>query len=376
MPRSSQEISKKQLEEFEKELPKSKIKELREDIEDRKEKLEIELGEEHKKSIKNQIEDDVEEISAFNIIISAFRTHDIYSFIRSEPLIYDGLKNFDILVGSKKKDTGLLIEYERTLLSDLYRKLREFFQERDVIKKNKADFNVKEKLNGLIGAENPDFDFVITSTQLKENKLEKKAKELNENYISWGISKSGNKCRMYYHVNKESKEANFKGHTDPELTSYIADELKKGKPYLKKIAFTYSTSRYLKLKETAIVFSQKSRDDNTFDYDRWKDTFNVELFNYSEEEKKTIYKNTIEYGLKCNLFNKDEDKGDIFIDKFSVRSRYTSNIGELKKEILSKMKSKEMEEELKEKLAETKKDIIMKYYREYSTGGTTLDDFS
>ncbi len=376
MPRLSQEISKKQLEKFKNELPLSKVEELREEIEDRKEKLEIELGEEYKKSIENQIDDDLEEIGAFNIIISLFRNHETYSFIRTEPLIYEDLKNFDVLIASKKKKTSLLIEYERTLLSDLYRKLREFFQERDVIKKNKADFNVKEKLSDLIGVENLDFDFVISSTQLKENKLEKKAKELNENYISWGISKSGNKCRMYFHVNKESKEVDFKGHTDSELESYIVDELKRGKTYLKKIDFTFSTSRYLKLKETVIVLSQKCQNNKTFDYDSWKKTFNVELLNYSEEEKKTLYKNIIEYGLECDLFNREEDKGDIFIDKFSVRSRYTRNIEELKKEIVSKMKSKEMEEELKKRLTEAKKDIIMKYYRQHSTGGTTLDDFS
>ncbi|MFO7991621.1 MAG: hypothetical protein R6U61_04905 [Thermoplasmata archaeon] len=376
MPRSSNGLNEKQCNKLIKKLSSQKKEELDKELDGKKEKLEIDLSEEYENLIKSQMNEDLEEIDAFNIMISAFMDNPSYSFIRTEPLIYYKLKNFDLLIGSSNKDKGILIEYERTLLIGLFRKLNEFFQERDVVKYNKAEFDVKTHLDSLIGSEDSSYDFVIASLQLKENKLQNIAEDLGENFISWGLSSSGNTCRMYSHINKKTKEEDFNGHSDPELEKYINNELIKGKPYIRKVSFTYSSSRWLKLKDTVTVLTLKcDKKDNKFDYNLWKKLFKVELLNYSEKEKKTTYRNIIEYGLDCGIFSKEEDVVDIFVNEYRVRTRYTKNIEKLEEEIISKMKTNEMNEELESRFEEIKKELVMEYYRDYSTGGVKLTDF-
>jgi len=359
-------------------LPSSLKEEFKKEFQEEKEKLEIELGKEYKNRIKSQIEKDLEEITAFNAIKSAFSDKDKYSFIRTEPLIYQKFTNFDMLIGSESKEIGILIEYERTLVSSLSRKLLEFFKERDLIKNNQpSNFDVDKYFQRLMGGTQIEYDYVISSIQLSDAELEEKAKKLEENFLAWDVGKSGNICRIHPVVLKKDLKEDFQGHTDLEVQSYLENEVSKGKKYQKEIAFTYSSSRYLKLKDMGIVLAKKFRgQDENFDFNDWKRLFRVELTNYSDEEKRILFKNFIDYGIKCEVIKIEEELGGTFSDKYRIKTRFTKDTRKLKTEIIEKMKNTEMKEELQKKITDMKKELVKETYLEYTTSGTTLDEFT
>lgn len=378
MQKSSEEMNEDEIREKLSNLPSSLKEEFKKEFQEEKEKLEIELGKEYKNRIKSQIEKDLEEITAFNAIKSAFSDKDVYSFIRTEPLIYQKFTNFDMLIGSESKEIGILIEYERTLVSGLSRKLLEFFKERDLIKNNQpSNFDVDKYFQRLMGGTQIEYDYVISSIQLSDAELEEKAKKLEENFLAWDVGKSGNICRIHPVVLKKDLKEDFQGHTDPEVQSYLENEVSKGKKYQKEIAFTYSSSKYLKLKDMGIVLAKKFRgQDENFDFNDWKRLFRVELTNYSDEEKRILFKNFIDYGIKCEVIKIEEELGGTFSNKYRIKTRFTKDTRKLKTEVIEKMKNTEMKEELQKKITDMKEELVKETYLEYTTSGTTLDEFT
>lgn len=158
---------------------------------------------------------------------------------------------------------------------------------------------------------------------------------------------------------------------------YIQDVLLPGIPYINQIDFTYSSSKYLKVRNMvlAIINRHKRQGNETFDYTDWKDFFAIELSNYQEEEKETLYANFIDYGKDCGVITLEEDLGSLLDNKYRIISRATRDQENIMTEVYNKITQFEMNEDLEEELEEEKREIVTELKRDQATGGTTLSDF-
>jgi hypothetical protein len=143
------------------------------------------------------------------------------------------------------------------------------------------------------------------------------------------------------------------------------------------LAFTFSSSKYLKLKHMAFVLVTRyhQRGHEVFTYKNWEQLFgqqDIELNNYLAEEKQTLYRNFIEYGMACNVVELEDDQGDVLENGYRIKSNATSDGEKLEAELEEKMAKHHMADDLKEELLELKWDILEEIR---STGKTTLSDF-
>jgi hypothetical protein len=96
------------------------------------------------------------------------------------------------------------------------------------------------------------------------------------------------------------------------------------------------------------------------------------LSNMTEEEKRTLFSNIIEYGLEVGIIAREVDNGDIYEDKFRVKSRTRKDPNKLQDEIVEKMAKYEMQEDFKERMKKEAKQEA----QEVGYGGRTLEDFT
>lgn len=354
--------------------------EYEERIESKRNQIKRELKSGYRDKIENQIEDDIEELQDFNIIISAFLEKDEtdYDFIRTEPLYHEGEKNFDVLIASRDAGITIFIECERSLVSGLPRRLTEFFEQIEIIESNSPDdLDVNNYLSRVVGREPEHNEFVLASKQVSDERLTNEAEERNKSFIAWQLTPSGNRCKIRYHIARKGETAPLDGHYDEDLMRYIEDFLQPGIPYIGHIDFTYSTSRYLKIKNmiVAIMNRIQRKDLDYFGYDVWEDLFDVELSNYRDKEKKVLFRNFIEYGKKCGIISLEEDLGDVLDNRYRIVSRATKNQEKLVTDIFNKMSEYEMKTELEHVLKEEKEKILAELQRDQATGGYTLFDF-
>lgn len=363
-------------------LPEKQRKEYESRIEPIREEQEETLLEKHRDDIENQIEEDDSELSDFNVIVSGFldRALTEYQFIRTEPLIHTQKKNFDVLVAARDKEIAVLVEVERTLLDRLPSKLSRFEGKRDVIESNGGEIDLDGYFEDIIQVAPGEYDYVLSSQHFSERDLEKKAEEREMNLIAWMLASQGNTCRISDFTIKESRTNSFDGHTDDDLSNFIDKVLVKGVEKQDYINFTHSSSKYLKLKHMAIALVnqfQRHGDDKTWDYGDWRTLFDseVDLMNYLEEEKETMYENFIEYGLTCGVVGKEEDNGGLFENLYKIKTNATRSQGKLVDELMEKMAGHRMEDDFQEALLEEKERIVTELEQSHATGGTTLSDF-
>lgn len=363
-------------------LPEEKREEFEARIEPFEEKLHEELFDQHTSEIENRIRDDEAELSDFNVVVSGFLERDgtDYTFVRTEPLIHEQDKNFDLLVAAPSKGIAVLVEIERTLLDRLPGKLSKFEGKMDVVKSNGADFDVDVYLAKVLGTQPEHTDYVLSSQHLAESDLQDAATTEGLNFIAWLLGSHGNTCRIKDFTIKADKTAPFDGHTDDELIEYIRMELAKGVEKQDYINFAYSSSKYLKLKHMSIALVnryQRHSEDGAFDYEDWKRLFeaDVDLYNYLEEEKRTLFKRYIKYAKEVDIVTVEEDNGDRFENKYRVKSRATKNQEKLIDELMEKMAKARMEEDFEEALREKKEQVVTELEQDHATGGTTLFDF-
>lgn len=376
-------------------LPEEKREEYDERVEGIREGLEDDLLKKHRGDIKNQIDEDESELSDFNIVVSSFldREKTSYQFIRTEPLIHTLEKNFDILVASPEKSIAVLVEIERTLLDRLPSKLAKFEGKMDVVKSNGSPIDVDEYFEKVIQTKAEQFDFVLGSTHYDMSDLEEKVanrtwdeseededgeKELN--FIAWMMASQGSKCRINDYTIKDGKTNSFDGHVDDQLERYIETALKKGVEKQDYVRFTHSSSKYLKMKHMSLALVnryQRHDEEPTWDYQDWKQLFeaDVDLYNYLEDEKETMFENFVEYGLECGIVGKEKDNGDLFEDKFKIKTNVTRDQEKLIDQLKGKMASHRMEDEFEKQLNEEKNRVATELEKDHATGGTTLDDF-
>lgn len=363
-------------------LPEEKREEFEARIEPFEEELHEELFDQHTSEIENQITDDEAELSDFNVVVSGFLERDgtEYTFIRTEPLIHEQDKNFDLLVAAPSKGVAVLVEIERTLLDRLPGKLSKFEGKMDVVKSNGADFDVTEYFERVLSIKPDETDYVLSSQHLGESELRDAAAAEDLNFIVWLLGSHGNTCRIKDFTIKTDRTAPFDGHADDELTEYIQTELAKGVEKQDYVSFTYSSSKYLKLKHMSIALVnryQRHSEDGSFDYEDWKRLFeaDVDLYNYLEEEKRTLFKRYIKYAKEIGVVTVEEDNGDRFENKYRVKSRATKDQEKLIDELMEKMAKTRMEEDFEEALREKKEQIVTELEQDHATGGTTLFDF-
>ena len=335
--------------------------------EEKEEKIKEELKEKYREKIQNQIEEDLKKLKTSNIIISAFLNQENtdYSFIRTKPLPHKKKKSFDILISSKNKKISILIKCEPSLTSNLSKKINEFQAQKDIIKENKANkVNIDNYFSTILNYQPNEIEYVISSQKLSDKKLDNEAKKRETNLISWEITYEDLTWSIQYKVSKNNKKTQLQGHKDQELIKYIQNEL--GSEFLYKANLDYinSSKNYLKLKNSiiAIINNLRGKNEKTFNYKLWKNLFKIELLNYQEKEKKTLYKNFIENSLKYELIIKEKDKEQIFKNKYRIKTKSKRNTEKLEKEIINKIAEHEIteEKELKRKIKSARKKIVQK----------------
>lgn len=364
-------------------LPEDVQREFEDQVEEMKEDLRVKHFEQHGTEIRTQLDDDDDELHDVDIIVSSFLEVDEteYTFIRTEPLIHEQEKNFDVLLASRDKGIAVLCEVERSLIDRLPSKLSKFEGKRDVIASGGAgEIDVEDYFEKVIGIVPNDYDFVLASQVVSDEELKRKCEEMGLNLIAWDMASHGPTCRIRSFTAKKDPAARFDGHTDPELTEYIQKCLEGGVPKQDFINFMYSSSRYLKLERMAIVLVNRHhrKGHDTFVYDDWKRLFgkdDVDLYNYLEEEKRTLYSNFIDYGEDCGVVELEEDHGDRFENEYRIKSRASKNQKKLIDEIHRKMAEDRMKEDFENDVEEGEEAILIELEQEHATGGYTLSDF-
>jgi len=349
-------------------------------IEQREPELREELFERHRDTIDNQLTEDKEELNDFNVVVSGFQNRDEtdYRYIRTEPFIHENKKNFDLLIAAPGKGVALMVEYERTLASGTDKKVDRFKQRKQFVTEGgdddlDTDAYLAEVLNTAVDA----IDFVLSSQHTPQDRLEAAGERKKASFCVWSSADHGGRCSIYYHPVKENEKAPFKGHTDDELEEYINDVLAKRVQKQDYLAFTFSSSKYLKLKHMSFVLVTRyhQRGHELFTYDDWERLFgqqDIELNNYLEQEKQTLYRNFVEYGMACNVVELEDDRGDVLENGYRIKSNATSDGEKLEAELEEKMAKHHMADNLKEELLELKWDILEEIR---STSKTTLSDF-
>lgn len=360
---------------------------VQQEYEERVDELEEELWEkhfeEHLSEIATQIDDDDDELHDIDIIVSSFLEVDDteYTFVRTEPLIHEQEKNFDVLLASRKKGIAVLCEVERSLIDHLPSKLSKFAGKCEVISSGIAGtVDINDYFEEVIGEVPTAHDFVLASQVVSDEELREKCEDQGLNLIAWDMASHGPTCRIRSFTVKENPTASFDGHEDPDLEEYISRYLKGGVPKQDFINFMYSSSRYLKLERMALVLVNRHhrKGHETFVYEDWKRLFgrdDVDLYNYLEEEKQTLYSNFIDYGIECGVIELEEDNDDRFENEYRIKSRASRDQKKLVKELRGKMAEERMSADYSAAVREGEEAILIELEQEHATGGYTLSDF-
>jgi hypothetical protein len=250
----------------------------------------------------------------------------------------------------------------------------------DVVKSNSTDFDVNEYFEDILSIVPNEIDFVLSSQHLSVEELRKSAAANELDLIAWLLGSHGNTCRIKDFTIKANKTAPFDGHTDEALSDYIQTELAKGVQKQDYINFAYSSSKYLKLKHMSIALInryQRHSEKEAFDYNDWKELFeaDVDLYNYLEEEKRTLFKRYIKYSKQVGVITVEENNGGFFKNRYRVKSRATKDQEKLVNELIDKMAKSRMQEEFKEGTGKKEDEILTELEQNHATAGVTLFDF-
>lgn len=361
-------------------LTEAKREQFHETLEEREEELRKELLEQHRDRVENQILEDKEELNNFNVIVSGFQKRDgtDYTYIRTEPLIHEGKKNFDLLIGSRSKGIAVLVEYERTLASGTDESVGKFVERKSFVKSGgDEDIDVEEYLKEVMSSNIAHLDFVLSSQHTPNDRLTAAGERKDVSFCVWDLGDHGVSCSIYYFPVKSEETAPFKGHTDDELESYIIEELSNRVPKHDYLDFTFSSSNYLKLKHMAMVLMKRhhGKGRETFDFEDWEQLFaqdDIELNNYLQEEKERLYRNFITYGQSCGVVVLEEDKGYVLKNRYRIKTAAKTDAEKIDEEVEQKIAEHEMSDDFDSKLKDLKLDILDNLH---STDKTTLSDF-
>lgn len=340
-------------------------------VEDREEELREEIFEKHLETIRTQIRQDEEELSNFNVIVSGFKGRDAteYTYIRTEPFIGHNKKNFDLLIGSRKRGIAVLVEYERTLAQGTDESIGKFKKRREFVESGgDEDLDPEAYLANAMGADLEKVDYVLSSQHTPKDRLKGSAERKGISFCVWDLGDFGVSCSIVYFPVKESEEAAFDGHVDDDLEEYIFDELTGRVRKHDYLDFTWSSSNYLKVKEMSVVLMKRhhNKGNETFNFEDWNRLFaekEIQLTNYTKKERERLYSTFIDYGRECNVVVLEEDMGDLLENGYRINSQITRDTKKLKQEIEEKIANYEMRDDFQEALKEAKLDIILSFER-------------
>jgi len=344
-------------------LTKENKKKYKKILEKKKIELEETLTKQLDGSIKNQIEVNKDEIKDIGIIVCAFDNQKApLNFIRTEPLFSFKEKNFDVLLYGKK--TMILVSVKDSLVSNPVSKIKELKQYSQQVEDNIEISNpIEDKKMKILEyfqtiiKKNIDFkEYVLSSQKVHIDTIRKSAISEEYNFCLWQLlEKNAKLFLIYYCINGKEDEKKFVGHRDSELREYLHKLSSQGEVYTDPLTFIYSSSRYLKAISISIPLFMI--ENNDFDYIKWCKRFKTDLMNWHEEEKETIFRNYIEYGIRCKFIRCIEDKKDIFLNRYSIISRH-SKTALLQRDLISKIVKCEVCEEIKKEFPKLKKQII------------------
>jgi hypothetical protein len=362
-------------------LPEKKRETFDERIDKEEDELADRLAEKHLAAIENQMMADREELSDFNVIVSGFRDREKtdYRYIRTEPFIHKNKKNVDILLASPEEGIAVFVEYERTLASGTDKKIGRFGKRKDFIQSGgDSDLDADAYLKDVLNTELDATDFVVSSQHTPQDRLRGAGERKELNFCVWTLGSHGVTCSIHFYLVKKGKKEPFEGHTEDELESYIIDELASRVRKQDYLSFTFSSSRFLKLKHMAVVLVTRyhGKGNDTFTFDEWEHLFveqDIELNNYLDKEKKTVYANFISYGRACDVVTLEEDRGDILENGYRIKSSATSDVGKLEAELEQKMAERRMADDYEKQLRELKRQLLEEIQ---PTEETTLSDFT
>lgn len=350
-------------------------------LEDEEPELYDELLEKHRDTIKNQMIDDREELSNFNIVVSGFqnRNQTDYTYIRTEPFIHENKPNFDLLIASQDDGIAVLVEYERTLASRTDEKVDRFGTRKEFVETGgDDDLDADRYLEEVLSTGVEAIDYVLSSQHTPQDRLTAAGERKGLSFCVWDLADHGVRCSIYYYPVKEEQEASFNGHTDDALETYIIEELANRVPKHDYLHFTFSSSNYLKVKHMAVVLVTRyhEKGNDTFTYTDWEHLFaeqDIELNNYLDEEKEAMYRKFISHGEKWNIVTLEKDRGDVLKNGYRIKSNATTDVEKLENELEKKMAEHRMQDDFGEQLRDLKKQLIENIH---STGRTTLSDFT
>jgi len=352
-------------------------KEIDKEIENKLLDYEEKLKEKFLENIENQIEEDKKALDDVNIIVSHFTIDGSpYEYLRTEPLAFYKIKNFDVSIFSPRKNIIVLIEIEKNLSSSIQSKMSEFQSMCEMTANNRTidsttifDYFSAIVRTTQLTAQN--FDFVLASPILDRRIIQDNAENMELNLNIWDLNKSGTTCTIMCSMIKSSKTAIFNGLKDQELVEYLKDCVRNRIKFSQVINFIFTTSNYLKaINITVPIILRIQNKKDFFVYEDWEELFKMDLTNYNKEEKVTIFTNYIDFGKRCQFI---EERGN---GKYRIRTRYTRDIDKLQDDIKERIILIETAEPINNELQKIRSEIILQWSRKKYTGGKTLFDFT
>lgn len=336
---------------------------------------------EFKGSITNEISKNQEEIKDAGIIVCAFNDKNTpIRYIRTEPLIYFKEKNFDILLYGNKTIVlisikGMISDNALSQINSLKDYSQEVLNNVDITntienKKMKILDYYKQLVNGEINEK----EFVLSTHRCVVTKVLEKSKTAGFSFCLWELSEKNNKIYIANNVIKCDNSRGFVGHRNGKLNKYLSSLFSKGKAYSSPLTFIFSSSRYWKAINMSIPLFKKTK--NYFDYKDWCKIFENDLMNWHEIEKEKVYEKYIEYGISCKFIKCKKDDGDVFKNKFSISSRYSST-SSLENDLLDKIIRYEVGIVIQDILPRTEKEIVSELLSQQTreSGNTVIQDF-
>ncbi|ODS36171.1 MAG: hypothetical protein A7315_14325 [Candidatus Altiarchaeales archaeon WOR_SM1_79] len=351
---------------------------LKKEIKTLSDKLKKEIG----GGIKNQIETDKNEIKDISIIVCAFDNEKSpFDYIRTEPLFFFKEKNFDVLLYGK--NTIVLIDVKEFLTTNILAKISNHKKYCEMVNGNIEITNtiddkkmkILDYFQSVVNDKISGKEFVMATQKPHTQLVISKAKEAKHNFCLWNLLEKENKIFIINEVIQGDEDIEFFGHRDRDLGRYLKKLSNKGEVYNDPLTFINSSSRYLKSINISIPLFNLAK--NGFNYEQWCEIFKTDLMNWHEEEKQIVYKNYIEYGINCNFIKCIDDKDDIFINTYSIISRY-SKTDLLENNILSKIVGFEVNKRIEEYKPKLEKQIKSELLTEQSKekGYLSLTDFT
>jgi len=304
-----------------------------------------------------------------------------YIFVRTDPLYVQNIKNFDVMLFSYDTNTCILIECKPDLTTLISKKLIAFQKASIFTLKNSSfqdpisgeETRVQEYLSHFVKSPIREFEFVLATPIASEKDVTEVAKKLKLNFSLWGTVSLGSEMRIKYVPIRGDSSEDFYGHADRNLKKYLNSLSQSPIPYNDVLAFSIGMNKYFKIFQ--IMNSLIGKKEYEFNFNSWYQLFDTELKEYTDHEKKVIFKEFIDLGLSVSLIRELSENGsNIFAKDFSVVTRHRRGGSKFDEEIKNKIIRSELNAHIREIKPDIEYDVLKKVIGE-QRGQKLLRDF-